>query len=117
MITALTSEVTRPPTYCVGGLMWTVAEKQRLMNTYRRVPWDRLPLLFPDRTLDAIMSRASILRIPRPGKHWTPEEDRLLVELRGRGLSYREMVGRFEARSLPALRNRAYVLRKGGRKR
>ena len=117
MISALTSEVTCPPMYSVGGLMWTVNERQRLMNAYAKAPKERLLVLFPDRSWDAIMTQASRLRIPRPGLKWTPEEDGLLVELRGRGLSYRKMAEHFKNRGPMALKNRAYILRKAGVKK
>ena len=112
MITALTSEVTRPPTYCVGGLMWTVAEKQRLMNTYKRVPMDRLPLLFPDRTLSAIMSRASLLRIPRPGLKWTREEDALLRKVYGK-MPWEQLLSLFPGRTYHAVVTRASKVNAG----
>ena len=119
MMSSLTSEVTCPPMYAVGGLMWTVAEKQRLMNSYKKVSKEVLLLLFPDRTWDALQSRAYHLRIPRPGRRWTPEEDALLVELSRdigfeKTLGYRKASMYFKGRTPHALNNRAYLLRKRG---
>ena len=120
MMSSLTSEVTCPPMYAVGGLMWTAAEKQRLMNSYKKVPKERLLLLFPDRTWDALQSRAYHLRIPRPGRRWTPEEDALLVELSRdigfeKTLGYRKASEYFKGRTPHALNIRAHVLRRRGR--
>ena len=116
---SLTSEVTCSPMYAVGGLMWTVSERQRLMNSYKRVPQERMRVLFPNRTWEAIMTQASRLRIPRPGLKWTWEEDALLVELSRdigfeKTLGYRKAAEYFKGRSPNALRNRAYLLRKRG---
>jgi len=89
--------------------MWTVAEKQRLMNTYKRVPMDRLPLLFPDRTLSAIMSRASLLRIPRPGRRWTPGEDALLKRVYGK-VPREQLLSLFPGRTYHAVVVRASIV-------
>jgi len=52
----------------------------------------------------------------RPGRRWTPEEERLLVELRGQGLSYRKIAESFTFRSPLVLIGRASFLRKRGKK-
>ena len=121
MMSSLTSEVTCSPMYAVGGLMWTVSERQRLMNSYKRVPQERMRVLFPDRTWEAIMTQASRLRIPRPGLKWTPEEDALLVELSRdigfeKTLGYRKASMYFKGRSPQALNNRAWILRRRGQR-
>ena len=52
----------------------------------------------------------------RPGRRWTLAEKRLLVELRGRGLSYREAAEYFTERNSHSLTCRAQLLRKRGEK-
>jgi len=102
--------------YSVGGaLVWTVGERQRLMNAYTKVPKEGLLLLFPDRTWSAIMTQASRLRVSRSEKRWVPEEDRLLVELRERGLGWGEAAECFTERTPHAIKKRFYRLRKIGR--
>lgn len=113
MISALTSEVTCLPMYSVGGaLVWTVGERQRLMNAYTKASKEGLLLLFPDRTWSAIMTQASRLRVSRSEKRWVPEEDRLLVELRERGLGWGEASECFTERTPHAIKKRFYRLRK-----
>ena len=110
----LTSEVTCPPMYSVNGLIWTVNERQRLMNAYTVADKETLLRLFPDRTWSAIMTKASRLRVSKSEKRWVPEEDRLLVELRERGLDWGEAAEYFTERTPHAIKKRFYRLRKRG---
>ena len=113
MMRSLTSEVTCPPMYTWNGtLIWTVRERQRLMNAYGNAPTEVLLLLFPDRTWSSIMTQASRLRVSRSEKRWTLEEDRLLVELRERGLGWGEASEYFMERTPHAVKRRFYRLRK-----
>lgn len=114
MTPGLSSEITCNPMYCVGGLLWTQSEKQRLFNAYKKMPLEKLTRLFPDRSIDSLKTKASRLKIPRPGRHWTQEEEQLLVTLRGQGLPYKRISKHFKARSPAACRNRMSVLRRRG---
>jgi len=117
VMSSLTSEVACLPMYTVNGtLFWTAVEKQRLMNAYRKVPKGGLLLLFPDRTWSAIKTMACLLRIPGQGRRYTPEEDRLLVELRGMGLSYRVAAEHFTDRGPQSLMQRMKLLKKRRRR-
>jgi len=84
------------------------------MNAYRKVPKGGLLLLFPDRTWSAIKTMACLLRIPGQGRRYTPEEDDLLLELKGCGLSYRDASRFFVFRDPESLMQRVKLLRKRG---
>jgi len=110
----LVSEYTYPTMYTRhGAMIWSQREDQRLMNSYKRIPREELMRLFPDRTWMAIVTRAYLLRIPRVGRWYTPEEDRLLLELgQNTELTYRQMSEYFTLRDRRSLQMRAYALRK-----
>jgi len=112
--TRLVSEYTSPMTFTAhGAIHWSQREDQRLMNSYKKIPREELMRLFPDRTWWALVTRASRLRIPRVGRWFTPEEDRLLLELvRDTELTYRQMSEYFTLRDRRSLQMRAYALRK-----
>ena len=110
----LLSEYTYPMTFTAhGAIHWSQREDQRLMNSYKRIPREELMTLFPDRTWLAIVSRAYILKIPRTGLHYSPEEDQLLRDLYyGKFLAYQQMVPYFTNRNKRSLEMRMYLLRK-----
>ena len=94
-------------------MIWSQREDQRLMNSYRKIPREDLMLLFPDRTWLALVSRAYVLRIPRKGRWYSPEEDHLLEDLYyGKFLAYRQMVPYFTNRNKRSLEMRMYLLRR-----
>lgn len=95
------------------AIMWNQREDQRLMNSYKRIPRKALMRLFPDRTWLAIVSRAYLLKIPRKGRWYTPEEDRLLLALyHDMDLTYAQMSEYFPHRDRFSLRMRICTLRK-----
>lgn len=68
--------------------------------------WDSLKMLFPDRTRYAIIRRACDLKIKHKGSHWTQEELDRLLELKGRRLTYEEMVPHFIDRTAAAIKRK-----------
>lgn len=96
-----------------GNILWTGGEEQRLMNSYKKIPREKLLMLFPGRTYQAIKQRAYILKIPRKGLNFTPEEDDRLLELyHYTGLTYGQMSKEFTNRSAQSLRVRMVKLRR-----
>lgn len=94
-------------------IIWTEREDQRLMNSYKKIPREKLLLLFPDRTWLAIVSRAYLLKIPRKGRWYTPEEDAKLLELYHQtDLTYEQMSEHFPFRNRYSLRMRIYAIRR-----
>lgn len=110
----LVSEHTYPIMYTKhGAMIWTQREDQRLMNSYKRLSREELMRIFPDRTWFALVTRASRLRIPRPKRWFTPEEDRVLLELyHDTDLTYEQMSGSFMERNGNSLKQRIYALRR-----
>ena len=110
----LISERTQPIVYTAHKqIIWTEREEQRLMNSYRKIPREKIMMLFPDRTWFAIVTRASRLRIPRPGRWYTPEEDARLLELyHETDLTYDQMSEYFMVRNGNSLKQRMYAIRK-----
>ncbi|GAH78101.1 unnamed protein product, partial [marine sediment metagenome] len=81
--------------------------------SYKKIPREKLLMLFPDRTWFALVTRASRLRIPRPGRWFTPEEDARLMKLyHETDLTYDQMSGQFMARNGNSLKQRMYAIRK-----
>ncbi len=111
-MTELTVEYTHPVMFTkYGDLLWTEREKQRLMNSYKKIPREKLMMLFPDRTYLALVSRAYILKIPRKGRWYSPEEDALLLQLYSeKELTCKQMAPLFMFRSVASLRTRMYNL-------
>ncbi|GAH27996.1 unnamed protein product [marine sediment metagenome] len=110
----LISERAQPIMYTAHKqIIWTEREEQRLMNSYKKIPREKLLMLFPDRTWCALVTRASRLRIPRPGRWYTPEEDARLLELyHETDLTYDQMSGQFMVRNGNSLKQRMYAIRK-----
>jgi len=95
-----------------GEVIWSPSEEQRLMNTYKKIPREKIMELFPGRTWMAIRQRAIDLKIPRPGTHYTPGEETLLQTLYyGTDLTYRQMTRFFNFRTATALKTKMTVLR------
>ncbi len=93
-------------------IVWSEREDQRLFNSYGKVTKDILSLLFPDRSHQAILTRASILRHPLLQLKYTKEEDSFLLESRVNGAQYIEIAKHFTNRTPQALRQRVRRLRK-----
>jgi len=110
----LISERAQPIMYTLNKqIIWTEREDQRLMNSYKKIPQEELMMLFPDRTWLALVSRAYLLKIPRKGRWYTPEEDALLLELyHNTDLTYSQMSEHFMFRDRFSLRMRIYALRR-----
>lgn len=102
----LSSELSFPMAFTENGhVFWSEREDQRLMNSYRKVPTEKILKLFPDRTWLAIQSRASRLKIPRKGMYYTPQEDSRLLELYYHtDLTYKQMSLYFPFRDYASLR-------------
>jgi len=94
--------------YNKGCLLWTPREEQRLMNAYplNARKWDSLKMLFPDRSRYAIIRRACDLKIKHKGSHWTHDEEELLLELKNKGLTYREMIYYFMYRTADGIKRK-----------
>ena len=109
----LISERSNPLLFTFGNrIIWTEAEDQRLMNTYKKIPKEMVMNLLPDRNWNAIKHRAYRLRIPRVGLNYTPDEDSCLIKLyKENKLTYREMIPFFKFRSLKSLKSRIYYMR------
>ena len=112
-MTQLQSELTFPMAFTENGhVIWSEREDQRLMNSYRKIPTEKLLKLFPDRTWLAIQSRASKLKIPRKGIHYTPQEDSRLLELYYHtDMTYKQMSQYFPSRDYASLRMRMCRIR------
>jgi len=110
----LISERAQPRMYTPDmQIIWTEREDQRLMNSYKKIPREKVQMLFPDRTWLAIVSRAYLLKIPRKGRWYTPEEDALLLDLyNNTDLTYLEMSEYFPHRDRYSLRMRIYAIRR-----
>ncbi len=110
----LYNELAILPTFTYHNDMhWTKRDDQRLMNCYKKIPTDKLMLLFPNRTYLALQSRAYILKIPRKGQWYSFEEDVLLMELYYHtALTYSQMTPHFTNRSADSLRVRMWNIRK-----
>lgn len=113
---SLISEWNKPLSFNkTGDIIWTPREDQRLMNSYKKIPKDRLLTLFPDRTWLAIKKRVNDLDIPRRGRHFSHEEDELLETLYyNTDLKYPEMIRFFKFRGSRSLNVRMGKLRKRG---
>ena len=113
-------EISIPPPLTMysrwGGLMWLDHERQRLYNSYGKQSKETLQRLFPDRTWQSLNTKASRLKIPRPNKRFTENEDALLLELKQEGRSYKDIMEFFDYRTEQSLRNRYYRLKKNGYK-
>ena len=107
----LTSELA-PPLSFNGTFPWSQSEIQRLYNTYGKQEKETLLMLFPNRTWQAILTKASSLKI-KINAPWTPYEDLLLLEMLDFGLNYRVMLNFLPHRTILALRTRVYKIRKG----
>ncbi len=110
----LISERAQPIWYTKNRqIIWTEREDQRLMNSYKKIPREKIMMLFPNRTWLAIVSRAYLLKIPRKGRWYTPEEDARLLELyHETDLTYAQMSEYFPHRDRFSLRMRIYAIRK-----
>lgn len=110
----LYNELAILPTFTYSNdLHWTKREDQRLMNSYKNVPRDKLMILFPNRTWLAIVSRAYLLKIPRKGQWYSTEEDHRLIELYYHtDLTYSQMIRYFNNRSPASLAMRMCNMRK-----
>lgn len=109
----LLSEITLPPMWNLNGtLFWSLREVQRLYNTYGKVSKDKLLLLFPDRTWDAIKSKAQRLKIMKKNRRYSRDEDEVLLELADMGVKYRDMPQYFRGRTKAGLAMRLSHLRK-----
>ncbi len=95
-----------------GEIAWTEREEQRLFNSYGKVTKNVLSLLFPDRTHQSIIARASVLRHPLRQLKYTSDEDRLLMDLRSKGIQYNNIAKQFTNRTPGALKKRASRLRR-----
>jgi len=113
-MTELTGEYTHPVLFNeYSQLLWTEGENQRLINSYKKIPKDRLMELFPDRTWCALVTRAYRLKIPRKKRWFSLEEDTLLIMLyHETDLTYDQMSQRFVERNGNSLKQRRYALRK-----
>jgi len=92
-------------------IIWLDNERQRLFNSYGKLDKEKLFLLFPDRTWQALKTKASRLRIPRSNRWFTEKEDFLLIYLKKQGLSYKEMICYFEFRTENSLKNRYWRIK------
>ena len=112
-MTQLWSELTFPIAFTENGhIIWSEREDQRLMNSYRKIPTEKILKLFPNRTWLAIQSRASILKIPRKGIHYTPQKDSRLLELYYHtDMTYKQMSQYFPFRDYASLRMRMVRIR------
>ena len=98
--------------YPNGTIGWTPREDQRLFNSYGVANKEGLLLLFPDRTFNAVVKRAYLLKHPKRRRHYTKEETELLTKLHEQGLTYKEMTPFFTNRVPVALKSKIYRLKR-----
>ena len=107
------SEITFKPSYnWNGSLHWNPREEQRLFNSYGKIPTEKLTIIFPDRTYEAIKTKARRLKVPRPHTRYTEEEDKKLLTLANDGLSYKDIADHFQYRTKSSIACRLCKIRK-----
>ena len=98
------------------GAKWTAEEENRLIKLREEdKTWEELVDDFPGRTWRSLVARYHKLR-PSPQqresvKHWTREEDELLLELKEKDISWKEIAESFPGRSPSAVRSHYNFLR------
>ncbi len=94
---------------------YTLDEDQCLEVLKRRgLPWHEIVSYFPGRTVLGLKKRWNgylkvELDLDRQITNFTPEEDELLIRLKGQGLTWAEIVKSFKGRTLHGLQTRWYV--------
>ena len=99
-----------PYTHYQGNLIWSQYELQKLLHAYGKQEKETLLMLFPDRTWQAIRTKASRLKIS--SLMWTKEEDQLLMEMIDFGLNYKAMTNFLRHRSYYSIRSRGALLKR-----
>jgi len=93
-------------------IWWPPNEDQRLFNSYGKVDKETLLMLFPDRTYQAIQTRANVLQIPLLLPRYTKKDDDLLLSLRDDGVPYKEIKPLFDGRTVEGLKKRVERVKK-----
>ena len=91
---------------------WTKQEDEKLMELAREHgrAWTKIARFMPGRTENAVKSRISSLERSRI-RDWTPEEDALLRDLRGKNMEFENMVEEhFPNRSVHSIKKRWEIL-------
>ena len=101
------------------GQLWTHEEEQLLLKLREEErPWDEISEFFPERNWQALASRYHSLKRtmqekPKEVQSWTPEEDKVLLDLRETGISWRKIAESLPERNERAIRNRYRHLKRG----
>ena len=99
-----------PYTKYRGHIQWTPHEIQRLYNSYKEQEKETLLMLFPDRTWQAILSKASRIKITT--QQWTSAEDHLIEEMIAFKLNYKAMTNFLPHRSYKSIKARGCYLKR-----
>ena len=99
---------------------WTAREAARICRLRaKNVDTATIVAAFPHRTRDATETRIKYLRnlglFESQRLPWTPEEETLLCDLRGRGLGSRDLAKHFPNRTVDAIERQISVLIRAGR--
>jgi len=92
-----------------NDLVWSDREKQRLINSYLECSKEQLIALFPDRTYDAIKTKAKQIGINKTPR-WTAAEIQKIETIGLTVNSIEELTKHFPGRTLKAVENKFYDL-------
>lgn len=103
----------------IGGGRWTSAE-DAIVRTLaattlpgrrarRPIDWPRVLAALPGRTVDAIIKRRLVLKLPTAGRRWTPAEDKIIKD-HWQECARRTISDKLPGRSWPSVCSRAFKL-------